>query len=701
MQNIFVEFLPPWVETGLQPAFYDKESGTVLQQVARMYAKVNWLIRMFNEFSKDTTDFVNNFVDETNTEIARFENATDEEIARFEHDTTETVNDYIARFVALKEFVDDYFDNLDVQEEINNKLDDMLDQGTLQEIITAYIQSNVAWTFDSVTDMKLATNLINGSFAQTIGYHSANDGGSAIYKIRSKTVDDTIDDMFLLSLYDNTLIAELITNDLINVKQLGAYGDDTHDDTSVFQAAMSKHDTEIFIPSGTYLIGEGLELGSRTTLAGEGFSSILKCSTDLNDGWLITVPVSSSHCTLRDFYIEGDFKCNGIYDGKTTGSRSGIRTHIMNIKIYHCNNALYLNAMGSMVTDCQFYGDYNLETTPTTGTGIDVRGTDNGISNTRVSGFLNYGIYNNNGGNRYSNVKSYLNGTGVYLRGVSVSASILQSEENFKDNFNIQQLFNSTLDLISDEAGIEARSGDTIPTTLNNYCYLTMDYCRNVNIQIAIGNRIMNDETWSCAGYNIKMTRCVAVTINGTCQSFTDSTVYPQMIGGDNLAGNTVIVNGFEYPNQLPKQTVTLNATSATTLNSHDGDNYDLTIKPTSSGGVTMMWFSYNDSWNYLCVSNKMSEGVKITNMFLRYTVSGQNYSITLSAFANEITSNLSLSTLRANMADILANNETYQNFVTQGATITDKMIFFNCNLSTSVISNRDHIKGLIEVYGG
>ena len=41
MQNIFIEFLPPWVETGIQTAFYDKESGTVLQQTARMYAKVN------------------------------------------------------------------------------------------------------------------------------------------------------------------------------------------------------------------------------------------------------------------------------------------------------------------------------------------------------------------------------------------------------------------------------------------------------------------------------------------------------------------------------------------------------------------------------------------------------------------------------------------------------------------------------------
>ena len=105
MENIFVEFLPPWIETGLQPAFYDKESGTVLQQTARMYARVNMLIRMFNKLSKNTKT---------------------------------TVEEYINKFNELHDYVHDYFDNLDVQEEINNKLDDMAEDGTLQGLFTGY-----------------------------------------------------------------------------------------------------------------------------------------------------------------------------------------------------------------------------------------------------------------------------------------------------------------------------------------------------------------------------------------------------------------------------------------------------------------------------------------------------------------------------------------------------------------------------------
>ena len=110
MENIFVEFLPPWIETGLQPAFYDKESGTVLQQTARMYARVNMLIRMFNKLSKNTKT---------------------------------TVEDYINQFNELHDYVHDYFDNLDVQDEINNKLDEMADDGELTELILNYYSKTV------------------------------------------------------------------------------------------------------------------------------------------------------------------------------------------------------------------------------------------------------------------------------------------------------------------------------------------------------------------------------------------------------------------------------------------------------------------------------------------------------------------------------------------------------------------------------
>ena len=153
-------------------------------------------------------------------------------------------------FIELKDFVDNYFENLDVQEEINNKLDEMAEQGTLQEIITTYIQSNVAWTFDTVADMKLATNLVAGSYAQTLGFHTINDGGGATYYIIDTGTANEMDVIAVGDLYANLVLPEIVTPEMF-----GAYGDGTHNDTNAWNAAASvKRSVKAF--DKTYLTGK-------------------------------------------------------------------------------------------------------------------------------------------------------------------------------------------------------------------------------------------------------------------------------------------------------------------------------------------------------------------------------------------------------------------------------------------------------------
>lgn len=55
--------------------------------------------------------------------------------------TMENVNELGSAFNDLKNFVDNYFDNLDVQEEINNKLDEMVKDGSLTEIVSKYFSN--------------------------------------------------------------------------------------------------------------------------------------------------------------------------------------------------------------------------------------------------------------------------------------------------------------------------------------------------------------------------------------------------------------------------------------------------------------------------------------------------------------------------------------------------------------------------------
>lgn len=50
----------------------------------------------------------------------------------------DAVTDLSSKFDSLKSFVDNYFENLDVQEEINNKLDEMVQSGALEQIFAKY-----------------------------------------------------------------------------------------------------------------------------------------------------------------------------------------------------------------------------------------------------------------------------------------------------------------------------------------------------------------------------------------------------------------------------------------------------------------------------------------------------------------------------------------------------------------------------------
>lgn len=198
-----------------------------------------------------------------------------------------------AKFIELHDYVENYFNNLDVQEEINNKLDAMAEDGTLQEIITTYIQSNVAWTFDTVADMKLATNLIAGSYARTLGYNTINDGGGATYYI---TDTGTANEQDVIAI--NTLYANLVLPDNLTPQMFGAYGDGTHDDTDIIQDCIdfvSGKPIKLFLDK-QYLVRAGTTLGngrkicfklkSNIVIEGNGFESgLIIDDTNTNIYW--------------------------------------------------------------------------------------------------------------------------------------------------------------------------------------------------------------------------------------------------------------------------------------------------------------------------------------------------------------------------------------------------------------------------------
>ena len=129
----------------------------------------------------------------------------------------EAVTELQEKYVELKNYVDTYFDNLDVQEEINNKLDDMAEQGELAEIIAQYLEVASVLGFDTKSDLKGAENLVAGSICKTLGDDNYETGDGHFYRIRELEESDDPDDDELVALTNYpALVAEKIPDYYIN-----------------------------------------------------------------------------------------------------------------------------------------------------------------------------------------------------------------------------------------------------------------------------------------------------------------------------------------------------------------------------------------------------------------------------------------------------------------------------------------------------
>lgn len=133
------------------------------------------------------------------------------------NNNAEAVTEVQNLFIELQDYVNNYFENLDIQTEINNKMDEMAESGQLADIMAQYLQLACTISFDTLNDLKEADNIVNGSICFILGEETYNDGKSAYYKIRTITTNDTIDDYNIVALdVSNTLVAERINNYYIN-----------------------------------------------------------------------------------------------------------------------------------------------------------------------------------------------------------------------------------------------------------------------------------------------------------------------------------------------------------------------------------------------------------------------------------------------------------------------------------------------------
>lgn len=314
-------------------------------------------------------------------------------------------------FNNLKNYVDDYFKNLDVQDEINNKLNEMAQDGTLQEIIAEYLNTKSLLGFDNVSDMINSENLIEGSYAQTFGFHNINDGGSKKYKIIKEQNAQNVNGMTKINMGRDNLYAIAI-NDVINVKEYGAYGDGVHNDQPVIQALINKfkHRT-IYFPAGTYLINDRL---------------IIK-SGNINQ---VDLKLETNAVIKTNSQIEALLEVGTIQDGDYDRYSEGATVHIIGgvWDATNCVNGIVLNSNQQQTTidditlinnsgigiylekGTKTSGDFNINNSSINGIGSDVDNVigiktdcyDNKLNNLRINK-CQIGIFDNSS-NYYENI---------------------------------------------------------------------------------------------------------------------------------------------------------------------------------------------------------------------------------------------------------------------------------------------------------
>lgn len=182
------------------------------------------------------------------------------------------INDLLDAFIKLQNYVNYYFDNLDIQSEVNNIIDQMIKDGTFSALFG---------TADTVDTMQNTLYSV-GRFVTTEGYYYKGDGGNNTYittaesvndlSIKSKKVDNlyfTAVEIFNAKKFDDTG-SNVQTNDRgsasINILRYGckkyptengeypenAEISNEYDCSSILNSLLS-YGLSLFIPNGTFI----------------------------------------------------------------------------------------------------------------------------------------------------------------------------------------------------------------------------------------------------------------------------------------------------------------------------------------------------------------------------------------------------------------------------------------------------------------
>lgn len=269
---------------------------------------------------------------------------TAKDIALLLHITYELFQSQIElqkQFVELYTFVKDFFENLDLQEEVNIKLEEMAETGELATLIAS--AGMVLKYYNTFADLKSDTALQSNQIVMTRGFYNAGDKGSCIYLIGNKGLE-----------IDNGLKAKPITN-IYYLPCYGAtYTDDGTATYNAIQTMLSLNLKCIQFPDDSIKCKVGIKIPYNIEIIGSSTPLQSECRMTGGDGIMFEVGDDSNAISVlvRDItFWDNDATTNPIPSNNTPCDsektvfylHSGVYSKFENVKFNRCNYCILGN----------------------------------------------------------------------------------------------------------------------------------------------------------------------------------------------------------------------------------------------------------------------------------------------------------------------------------------------------------------------
>lgn len=178
-----ITLLPHWVLTNVRPGFYDTDSGTTIEQTAKVYAAMRELQTDYNKFVDEVNKCITDFVDSINKDQEEFEI----KITKIIHDYIKTLDLKIAHQDRLIEESIVYIKE-NLKESVIQVVNEMKDSGELEESIlnsfnnielrVSALESDNCYTYDEVNEtlaLNMKENNVNTLYVNNVTNYSIDE----------------------------------------------------------------------------------------------------------------------------------------------------------------------------------------------------------------------------------------------------------------------------------------------------------------------------------------------------------------------------------------------------------------------------------------------------------------------------------------------------------------------------------------------